>query len=154
MSHSDTAGVIAPPPLIFFGVELFGFSLNWLAPARFLPESLPGWVGLPLMVIGLLLGFSALGAMRQARTAVDPYEPATAVVTTGPYRFTRNPIYLGFTLIYLGLASLFNALFAVLFLPVALFVVDRYVIQREERYLERKFGETYLQYKAKVRRWL
>ena len=92
--------------------------------------------------------------MHRAGTNVDPYEPATAVVTGGPYRFTRNPMYVGFTLMYAGISALFNALPPVLLLPVVQQLMRRGVIEREERYLERKFGDEYLQYKEKVRRWI
>jgi protein-S-isoprenylcysteine O-methyltransferase Ste14 len=85
---------------------------------------------------------------------VDPREPTTAVVTDGPYRFTRNPLYLSMTLIYVGITALANALAPVLLLPVVLQVMSRGVIEREEHYLERKFGAEYLSYKARVRRWL
>jgi protein-S-isoprenylcysteine O-methyltransferase Ste14 len=93
-------------------------------------------------------------AMRHAGTPTNPYKPVSHVVTQGPFRYTRNPGYLAMATIYMGVTSLANALWAVLLLPVALIVVQRGVIEREERYLERKFGEEYLRYKAQVRRWL
>jgi len=76
------------------------------------------------------------------------------MVTEGPFHYSRNPAYLSMTMIYTGIASLANALWALLLLPVALLVMQRGVIEREERYLERKFGEEYLRYKAQVRRWV
>jgi protein-S-isoprenylcysteine O-methyltransferase Ste14 len=76
------------------------------------------------------------------------------MVTQGPFQYTRNPAYLSMTMIYTGISSLANALWAILLLPVALQVIQRGVIEREERYLERKFGEEYLRYKARVRRWI
>jgi protein-S-isoprenylcysteine O-methyltransferase Ste14 len=154
MSHSDTAHVIAPPPVIFFGIEAIGLLIHWLFPVHFLPQGITWFVGLPLILIGLFIGFTALSAMRRAHTPVDPYEPSTAVVSDGPYRFTRNPIYVSFVVIYLGIASLFNALWPLVLLPVAIIVIDRFVIVREERYLQGKFGEAYIRYKATVRRWL
>jgi protein-S-isoprenylcysteine O-methyltransferase Ste14 len=104
--------------------------------------------------LGAVLMISALRAFSRAGTPVDPYEPARALATDGPYRFTRNPIYLGFALVYLGFAIVLNALWAVALLPVVVVVVDRGVIAREERYLERRFGEDYRAYKAHVRRWV
>jgi protein-S-isoprenylcysteine O-methyltransferase Ste14 len=76
------------------------------------------------------------------------------LVTDGPFRYTRNPAYLAFAVIYVGIASVANALWAILLLPATLFVIRRGVIEREERYLEREFGEEYLSYKARVRRWV
>ena len=101
----------------------------------------------------LLLGWFEW-AMRQADTPTSPYKPVQRIATEGPFRYTRNPGYLAMTLIYAGIASLANELWATLLLPVALLVIQRGVIEREERYLEGKFGEEYLSYKAQVRRWI
>jgi protein-S-isoprenylcysteine O-methyltransferase Ste14 len=93
-------------------------------------------------------------AMRHAGTPANPYKPVSHIATEGPFRYTRNPAYLAMTMIYTGIAGLANALWAILLLPVALLVIQRGVIEREEHYLERKFGEEYLRYKARVRRWI
>src|SRR5258708_1392590 len=154
MPNSDTPNIIAPPPLIFFGIEAIGLLLNWLVPIHFLPDAFTWFVGLPLAIIWLLICFMAFSAMRRAHTPVDPYEPSTTVVTDGPYRFTRNPIYVSFVIIYVGIASLFNAVWPLVLLPIAVIMVDRFVIVREERYLQGKFGDAYTRYKATVRRWL
>lgn len=92
--------------------------------------------------------------MRRAGTNVDPYHPTTAIVEAGPYRYTRNPLYVGMALIYSGISARANALPAALLLPAVLHLVDRGVIRREERYLEGKFGDEYLRYKGRVRRWI
>jgi protein-S-isoprenylcysteine O-methyltransferase Ste14 len=92
--------------------------------------------------------------MKRAGTNVDPREPTTTIVTGGPYRFTRNPLYLSMTLVYAGITALANALPAALLLPAVLAFMRRGVIEREERYLERKFGDEYMDYKARVRRWI
>jgi protein-S-isoprenylcysteine O-methyltransferase Ste14 len=107
-----------------------------------------------LVAVGVGTVFFAIRAMRRADTPVDPYEPTTALVIDGPFRFTRNPLYLSLTLVYLGITSLMNAFWPLMLLPAALVIMQRGVIVREERYLESKFGEEYLRYKAKVRRWL
>jgi protein-S-isoprenylcysteine O-methyltransferase Ste14 len=86
-------------------------------------------------------------------TAVEPWKPTTAIVTTGPYRITRNPAYVGMALAYAGIAVMSDALWVLAPLPLVLLVIDRGVIAREERYLERKFGQEYLDYKDRVRRW-
>jgi protein-S-isoprenylcysteine O-methyltransferase Ste14 len=101
----------------------------------------------------LLIGWSEW-TMRHAGTPANPYKPVSHVVSEGPFHYTRNPAYLSMTMIYAGIAVLANALWAILILPVALRVIRRGVIEREERYLERKFGEEYLRYKAQVRRWI
>ena len=151
--EQDKAGVIAPPPLIYLGSLVFGLLLNRRFPVTLLPRKMARNVGWPLLGGGVLLMGWFEWAMRRAGTPTNPYKPVSHVVTQGPFRHTRNPGYLAMATIYMGITSLANALWAVLLLPVALIVVQRGVIEREERYLERKFGEEYLRYKARVRRW-
>jgi len=91
--------------------------------------------------------------MLRARTNIDPYKPSTALVTGGPYRFTRNPIYVAMTLLYVGAALSFRIIPALILLPVALLLLQFGVIRREERYLEAKFGDRYREYRSSVRRW-
>lgn len=150
----DNPGVIAPPPLIYAGTLILGLGVKRLLPTPFLPRSLSRIFGWPLVVCGLAIGLLGFREMRRAGTNVDPYEPTTAVVTEGPYRFTRNPLYVGMTLIYAGITARANALPAALLLPLVLAVMRRGVIEREEAYLERKFGDEYLRYKDRVRRWI
>ncbi len=150
----DTAGVVAPPPLIFASGLGLGLLLQKLVPARLLPHSWAKYVGWPLVAVALLPGAFAALAMRSARTDLNPYQPTTALVADGPFKYTRNPIYVSFTLLYAGITLLANSLWSALLLPVVLVVMRRGVIEREERYLERKFGAEYLRYKARVRRWL
>ena len=150
----DNPGVVAPPPLIYAGALVLGLVANKLYPMAFLPRAVSRVLGLPLIFGGLAIGLLGFREMRRAETYVDPYKPATAIVTEGPYRFTRNPLYVGMTLVYSGITALFNAFPAAMLLPLALTAMRGGVIEREERYLERKFGDEYLAYKARVRRWL
>ncbi|QIN81821.1 isoprenylcysteine carboxylmethyltransferase family protein [Rubrobacter tropicus] len=152
--RADNPGVVAPPPLIFAGGLAAGLLTNRLRPTPFLPRGLSRALGWPLVVAGLALGLWGFREMRRAGTNVDPYHPTTAIVDRGPYGFTRNPLYVGMTLIYSGLSARANALPAALLLPAVLHVVDRGVVKREERYLEGKFGDEYLRYKGRVRRWI
>jgi protein-S-isoprenylcysteine O-methyltransferase Ste14 len=152
--EQDKAGVIAPPPLIYLGVLIFGLLLGRRFPISFLPRKMARGLGLPILGGGVLLLGWFERAMRQADTPTDPYKPVERIATGGPFHYSRNPGYLSMAMIYTGIASLANALWAILFLPVALLVIRRGVIEREERYLERKFGEEYLSYKAQVRRWI
>ena len=152
--EQDKAGVIAPPPLIYLGALIFGLLLSRRFPMGFLPSRAARGLGWPLLGGGVLLLGWFERAMRQADTPTSPYKPVERIATEGPFRYTRNPGYLAMTLIYAGIACLTNALWAILLLPVALLVIQRGVIEREERYLEAKFGEEYLSYKAQVRRWI
>ena len=152
----DNAKVIAPPPLIFAVTLATGLLLHAKIPVRrafSLPRMTRFVLGGSLIGFGVMLITLAFGALRRAQTNVDPRMPTTAVVVEGPYRFTRNPIYLSFALLYAGIATLFNAIGAMVLFPAFLFFLRRGVIDREERYLERKFGEQYLSYKRKVPRW-
>jgi len=150
----DNPGVIAPPPLIYAAALAAGLLANRRYRIPFLPRPLARTLGWPLVIGGIAVGFLGSREMRRAETNLDPYKPTTAIVTEGPFRFTRNPLYLSMTLIYGGISALANALPPVLLLPIVQHLMRRGVIEREERYLERKFGEGYLQYKAKVRRWI
>ena len=152
--NTDNPGVITPPPLIYAGALAAGLLANLLLRLHFLPRRLARTLGPLLIVGGFAVGLLGLREMRRAETNVDPYKPATAVVTGGPYRFTRNPMYVGFTLMYVGISALANALLPILLLPAVQQLMRRGVIEREERYLERKFGDEYLRYKGRVRRWI
>ena len=152
--EQDKAGVIAPPPLIYLGALIFGLLLSRRFPMGFLPSRAARGLGWPLLGGGVLLLGWFERAMRQADTTTNPYKPVERIATEGPFRYTRNPGYFAMTMIYAGIASLAKALWAVLLLPIALLVIQRGVIEREERYLEAKFGEEYLSYKAQVRRWI
>jgi protein-S-isoprenylcysteine O-methyltransferase Ste14 len=141
----DNPGVVAPPPLIYAGA--LGLVANRLYPIAFLPRAVSRVLGLPLIFGGLTIGLLGFREMRRAETNVDPYKPATAIVTEGPYRFTRNPLYVGMTLVYSGITALFNAFPAAMLLPLALAVMRGGVIEREERYLERKFGGDFVHHR-------
>jgi protein-S-isoprenylcysteine O-methyltransferase Ste14 len=144
----------APAPLIFVVVLLVGVLLSLAFPVSFLPRVVTVIAGAACVLLPFVLGFAALRAMRRARTSVIPYRPTTALLTGGPYRLSRNPMYLAMVVQYVGLALLLDSLWAIVLLPLALVVVHVTVIKREERYLEQRFGEDYRSYKARVRRWL
>jgi protein-S-isoprenylcysteine O-methyltransferase Ste14 len=153
-ARRDSAGVVAPPPLIYIAGLALGFGLEALLPSASVPPGLAWSVGSVLIIAGLALARSFFTALRRAHTPVDPYRATTVIVTTGPYRLSRNPGYLGMALGFAGIAVLTGALWALVALVPTLILIDRGVIAREERYLERKFGEEYLGYKARTRRWL
>jgi protein-S-isoprenylcysteine O-methyltransferase Ste14 len=146
-------GVVAPPPLIYLGPLLAGLALDRFLPLPRLPAALRG-VGLPLLVGGIGLGAWFFASMRAADTPVDPYQAPTALVEKGPFRFTRNPAYLGFALVYAGISLLAGGRWPLVFLPGVLGVIDQGVIRREEEYLEQRFRGPYSDYRNRVRRWL
>ena len=152
--RADTAGVIAPPPLIYLGALGLGFGLDAVIGGASLPSTVARPAGAAFIVAGAGLMGTFVRAFGRARTPVDPYSPSETIVTDGPYRLTRNPGYLGLALTYAGIAIVANAPWALVPLPVAIAVIDRGVIAREERYLERKFSARYTDYKRHVRRWI
>ena len=124
-----------------------------LTPMFVWPSSfeLPGVV---LAALGLGLMFVSVGVFWSRKTTILPDRPATEFVVAGPYRFTRNPMYVGMSVAYLGLSFAFGPAWPLVLLPVALYLIVRLVIQREEAYLLRRFGDSYEQYRSRVRRWV
>jgi protein-S-isoprenylcysteine O-methyltransferase Ste14 len=131
-----------------------GLGLDALLPSASVPGSVAWPVGAGLLVAGLALMWSFVAAFRRARTDINPGKPTTAIATDGPYRYSRNPGYLGMAFAYAGIAVLAGAPWAFVPLIPTLIIIDRGVVAREERYLEGKFGSQYVRYKARARRWL
>ena len=152
--EQDAPGVIARPPFIYLGFLVLGLMLNWLWPQPLLPETLRYTLGGALIALGLALALLSIRRFKAAGTNFDTQKPDTAILTEGPYRLSRNPIYMGLTAVYAGIGVAMDAPWIWLTLMPALAVMHYGVILREERYLERKFGQEYLDYKAQVRRWL
>jgi len=150
----DHAGVFVPPPLLYVIFFVIGMLLQRVWPVGLLSSLLGRAVASACLTAGIGLGIWSVLTFRRAKTNVLPIRPSTAIVTDGPFRFTRNPMYLSLSLLYMGTAFWLDMLWPVLLLPVLLFLVQTYIIAREERYLERKFGGEYLQYRSRVRRWI
>ena len=151
-AHDDEiAGVLAPPPLIFAGALAAGLALGNVGIVR--KRSCDIIAGSASGLLGATLGLATVIALRRAGTHLRPDRPTTTLVTSGPFRYTRNPAYVGATLIYIGAALAARSVPALTFLPIALVVLERGVVEREERYLERRFGDAYRSYKAAVPRW-
>ncbi|MGF1622570.1 MAG: methyltransferase family protein [Rhodomicrobiaceae bacterium] len=155
-TERDHPGVIAPPPLIFGGILLLTLLLDWVVtgPGFALSDTVRLIAGGAFSIAGLALIIAAAIRFQVARTAVQPWRPTTAIVTTGVYRISRNPIYLGMAIVYTGLSLLADSVVALAGLPVAIVIVQYGVIKREERYLEEKFGDSYAAYRRSVRRWI
>jgi protein-S-isoprenylcysteine O-methyltransferase Ste14 len=131
-----------------------GFLLQWIAARPILSSNAHYWAGGVVLASGLVLAIWGRRVMERAGTNVNPTLPATALVATGPFRFSRNPLYVALTLIYVGLALLANALWVLVLIVPVLLVMHYGVVRREERYLEAKFGDAYRAYRASVRRYL
>lgn len=149
----DHPGIRIPPPMIFFASIMIGCLIDspWIyGDGTGLTElaSGAGLIGVGMWFI--LWGFKT---QRDAETNVEPWKPTLAIVETGPYHLTRNPMYLGMLAANIGIAMMAGSAWSMATLFVCIIVIDRYVIDREEAYLEEKFGDVYLDYKSRVRRW-
>ncbi len=153
-STSDSPRIIAPPPLIYVGGLTIGIILHWLKPLPFVPGNLALPLEAIFIAVSVVLFVTALRTFAKAKTNVDPRKPTTRIVSTGPYRFSRNPIYLSMTLLSVGIALWVNTLWMLIILVPVLLIMQFGVIAREETYLTRKFGEEYLRYTSNVHRWL
>lgn len=150
----DHAGVRVPPPLIYVAGLGLGLGIEQVVGTPSLPRPAAIAAGVAGAVAAVLLDGGAMRRFLRHRTALEPWKPATTLVTSGPYRFTRNPMYLGMACLYAGLSLGFGLLWSLALLPVVALTVDRMVIAREERYLLRQFGDSYALYLRQVRRWL
>jgi protein-S-isoprenylcysteine O-methyltransferase Ste14 len=151
---ADTSGVRVPPPLYYVAGFLGGVALELAVPTAWPPAGVRIVVTVLAVGAWLALDGAAMLNFRRAGTSMVPMNPTTALVTSGPYRLTRNPMYLGMAFLYVAFTFAFGVIWALALLPAVLGVVDRFVIAREEPYLERKFGRAYWDYEARVRRWL
>ncbi len=154
---SETAGILVPPPVPLLAGLVLGLVLDHVVPADLpfeaplLARSIGTVAGI---VTGVLVIASAYRLFRRAGINADPYRPTSGIISSGPYRYSRNPMYVGLILIYAGLAALFGGLWCWLLLPVAVLVLHFGVVRREEAYLERRFGDAYRDYRNRVRCWL
>jgi protein-S-isoprenylcysteine O-methyltransferase Ste14 len=154
VGDADRPGVIVRPPVLYGGALLAALLLGWLWPLRILRYSIALGLGIALLLLGLAIAIPARRTLRAAGTNVDPMRPATAIVTSGPYRYSRNPLYVALTLLYSGLTLMFDTWWGIVLLLPVLWLMHQGVVLREERYLERKFGEAYRQYRSSVRRYV
>ena len=154
-SGPDVANLgLVRPPFVYLGSIALGLVLHLLWPARVVPPSISTPAGAIITVLAIALFVSAVRTLRAAGTPVPGNRPTTTIVRTGPYRFSRNPIYLAFSLVQLGLSLWINSLALLITLIPAVALMWLVVIPREERYLETRFPSEYSPYKASVRRWL
>lgn len=148
----DNAGIRFPPPLIFLGFLLLGLLLDRLLDLP--PLTVPRWIGGVVAVAGFALIAATTRIFRAADEDPLPWTATGRIIATGPYAWSRNPMYLGMTVATIGLAIALASMTALVLALVAIGVVGGTVIEREEAYLEAKFGAAYRAYKARVRRWL
>ena len=150
----DHASVKIHPPILLL-LHIFAvFLLNWLFPLPIAFPKILVWVGYLLILVGIGLAFSAAGRFMKAQTTLDPHGSVTEIVTSGPYRFSRNPIYLGFVCLLIGFPFIFRTYWGSILSPLLMISLYQLVIKHEEVYLEKKFRDAYSTYKSRVGRWL
>jgi len=156
-TRKDSPGVAIPPPFIYLAAFGASWGLNTLWSVSLMPAPLADparHIAKAFLILGCLPLFAGIANFVRYRTAISPDSRATTLITGGPYRFSRNPIYLGFTLLYLGAILRSNIAWAVVGLLGVLWVMNRFVIAREEEHLNAVFGDAYAKYCRQVRRWL
>jgi protein-S-isoprenylcysteine O-methyltransferase Ste14 len=142
------------PPIVAMGFIIAGLVMGYLVPVLAGMPPIVKNIGLGLTFVGFLCGVWAFLEFRKARTTLDPHGAVKALVKTGIYRFTRNPIYLGFLLMVIGFPLAYGSLWGLVVSPIFIATLSRLVIEKEEAYLEKKFKGEYSDYSSKVRRWL
>ena len=152
--NQDNPGIDVPPPLIYVVPLILGLLLDRRAHRPFLPRSAARGLGWPLVGGAVVLNTCFLRTIRDAEVPLRTDKPVPRLTTEGPFRYSRNASYLALGMLYAGIAVRRNVLWAIVLLPLVLLVIQREVIGREERYLERTFGEEYLDHKTRVRRWV
>jgi protein-S-isoprenylcysteine O-methyltransferase Ste14 len=153
-SQTNAAGAFTPVALIFLLGLVGGVAVNLFFPFPIWPGIWIRFAGLIPIAFGIALFAWARVVFRRHQTPLMPWSPSTALVEDGPYAISRNPIYLAFVIMYLGMSFVFDSAYILVMLVVVLVLFDRLQIPREEKYLEAKFGEEFSRYRAKVRRWL
>lgn len=149
-----SAGVQCRPPILFLLLLVLGSILHRLQPWPLYTGIWPSHIGVPLMVMAMVLILWSIQTFKRHRTPIPPWEPVKALVMAGPYRYTRNPMYVAMALFSLGFAGLLNTMWIPLLLVPLLGFIQWAVIRKEEQYLTLLFGEAYRQYQRTVRRWL
>ena len=153
LDHPNISPLVHPPVIAMLFIVL-AYSLGQFAPLPFAVPMILRYIGLLLAFVGLLLGIGAVLEFRKARTTLDPHGSVKQVVTSGIYRFTRNPIHLGFLLLLIGVPLNSGFYWGIVLAPFFILAMNRLVIEHEEAYLEKKFGKAYTSYTSRVRRWL
>lgn len=151
---NDSPGVVAPPPLVFASGLIAGGLLTWLFPVAALPALVGYVIGGVLVVSGVGMILSIHLTMKKAKTNIEPWKPTTTIIKTGFYGYSRNPIYVGMAIIYIGVAAMFGLVWSLAILPLCILFIHFLQILPEEKYLEAKFGSSYIDYKSRVRRWV
>ncbi len=153
-SENDWSGVIVPPPIVYLVCLVAGLGLDFFWPIPLLPQAIQFVVGFTIIGASFLLVGLAFLKFHRSRTSIDCRKPTTEIIATGPFAYSRNPVYVGMTMLMGGIAIAVDSPWVLAMAIPAVLIIHNFVILREEAYLERKFGDDYRRYKAAVRRWI
>lgn len=156
-AHHDRPNTLPWPPLVYLGMVALAVIAHWFWPLPWLPYTFAEFmfaIGWLVVVLAVAMDISAIRTMRRAKTTVMPHRASEHLVTGGPFSFTRNPIYLGNTMLMIGAGLIAGVLWLILLAPVAAFMTQKLAIEREEQHLSARFGKKYRDYMKKVRRWI
>jgi len=146
--------MLLPPPIIYIIFILLGFILSYFWPVTVLPRGLGNIVGIVVIVLSILIMPFVLIRFKRNETTFDVRKSATTLITDGPYKYSRNPTYVSLTLLHLGVGIFFNSFWVLLLAMPTVLVINFWIIRKEERYLQEKFGDAYEIYKDRVRKWI
>lgn len=152
--NKNHPAVVINPFVVYFGIAIIAIALHFVLPLSLIPTLAARVTGVVLILLNFVFGLPALRGMLVAKTSPNPKRPSTALVLCGIYQRTRNPMYLGLTLIFVGLFTFFENSWGLVLAPILVWFITIWVIIPEEKYLEDKFGLNYLEYKSRVRRWI
>lgn len=153
-NDKNGAAVKFPPPLIFLVVMIISYGVHYFFPVGLGGSSALKYIGILVIIFGISVVFLASRYFKHAETNIEPWKPTTKIISTGIYGYSRNPIYLAFCLVQIGVAVFLNSFWILISFILSASLVYQIVIKKEEWYLETKFGEDYIRYKNMVRRWL
>lgn len=153
---NDSPGVYVPPPIIYAAIFLLSLLIQKFLPVdnAYFKTSMARMLGISLIIMAFLIALPAVILFIKTKNTLITIKPVNTLQTTGIYSISRNPMYVGLTFLYAGLSFLFGNWWTLMLLPLLIGIITYFVIRREERYLERAFGKTYVDYKKKVRRWV
>jgi len=152
--NNDNPKVKLPPPIVFFGLGIVGVVMEYVVPISIGIDSPLNYLGIGINITSIIAIWKMGELFKKHETEVKPWETTSKIITTGPYKYSRNPIYILFCGIPIGLGIAFNTYWALFAFIPGLIIVYYTAVKKEEKYLETKFGQEYLDYKDKVRRWL
>ena len=154
MIDKDSSGVTIPPPIVYFVCILIGLGLNYFWSFSFFPQSIQGPIGYTIIALSILLFGLILREFSKSNTSTDYRKSTATIISSGPFYYSRNPVYLSLTMLNIGIAFVVDSFWIIIMTIPAVLIIHYAVILKEETYLIKKFGDEYRRYMSSVRRWI